>query len=95
MVILDSCHTHKHVLDELNIYSELVSIGNYLVLPDTFIEFFPKGYFSQDRPWDVGNNPYTAAQAFLEKNDCFEVDNMYCSKALITEAPSGYLKRTK
>ena len=44
MVILDSCHTHKHVLDELNIYSELVSIGNYLVLPDTFIEFFLKGY---------------------------------------------------
>ena len=45
MVILDSCHTHKHVLDELNIYSELVSIGNYLVLPDTFIEFSPRDTF--------------------------------------------------
>lgn len=95
MIILDSCHTHDHVLKELKIYSDLVTAGNYMVLPDTFIEFFPKGYFSTDRPWDVGNNPYTAIIEYLQKNENFEIDKKYCTKALITEAPSGYLKRVK
>ena len=57
MVFLDSLHTHDHVLEELRLYSTLVSKGSYCVLPDTFIQFFPKGYFSDTRPWDVGNNP--------------------------------------
>ncbi|MFZ8805784.1 MAG: cephalosporin hydroxylase family protein, partial [Candidatus Calescibacterium sp.] len=43
MVCLDSLHTHEHVLNELNIYSKFVSKGNYLVVFDTIIEFFPKG----------------------------------------------------
>ena len=67
MVILDSNHTHKHVLEELEIYAPLVTQGSYCILPDTFIEFFPKGHYSHNRPWDVGNNPYTAMKEFLGK----------------------------
>lgn len=93
MVVLDSLHTHDHVLAELRLYSEFVTEGCYLVLPDTFIELFPPGYFSE-RPWDVGNNPMTALRQFLTETPCFRVDKLTSSKALISEAPDGYLIRT-
>lgn len=73
IVCLDSNHTHKHVLKELYLYSLFVTVGSYMVLPDTFIEYFPKGYF-KDRPWDVGNNPMTAVKEFLTQNDNFVDD---------------------
>lgn len=93
IVILDSNHSHNHVAQELEAYSKFVSIGSYMVLPDTFIEFFPKGYFSKNRPWDVGNNPYTAAKDFLEKHENFVIDEEFSQKALISEAIEGYLRR--
>jgi cephalosporin hydroxylase len=95
MVCLDSLHTHDHVLQELNLYSPLVTLGSYLVLPDTFIEYFPKGYFASSRPWDVGNNPMTALRAFLQTNHDFQIDKGVENKLLITEAFDGYLKRVR
>jgi len=94
MVCLDSLHTHKHVLKELNLYSKFVTKGSYLVVFDTIIEYFPKGFF-KDRPWDKGNNPATAVKAFLKKNKNFIVDKEIENKLLITAAPGGYLKRIK
>ncbi len=95
MVFLDSLHTHDHVLKELELYAPLVSVGSYLVLPDTFIEYFPKGYYAHNRPWDVGNNPMTALRVFLEKNKDFEIDRELCDKLMITEAFDGYLRRVR
>lgn len=94
MVILDSLHSHEHVLNELRIYSQFVSVGCHLVLPDTFIEFFPKGYY-ENRPWDVGNNPMTAMREFLAQSDLFKIDESVSNKALISEAIDGYLIRVK
>jgi len=94
MVFLDSLHTHDHVARELELYAPLVSVGSYLVLPDTFIEYFPKGYYS-NRPWDVGNNPMTALRDFLGKNRDFAIDREVCDKLVITEAFDGYLKRVR
>lgn len=93
MVVLDSLHTHNHVLAELRLYSRFVTEGCYLVLPDTFIEYFPPGYFA-NRPWDVGNNPMTALRQFLKEEPNFIIDELTSSKALISEAPDGYLIRT-
>jgi cephalosporin hydroxylase len=95
MVFLDSLHTHDHVMAELAIYASLVSVDSYLVLPDTFIEYFPQGYYSKDRPWDVGNNPMTALRAFLASTDDFVIDRQICDKLMITEAFDGYLRRVK
>jgi cephalosporin hydroxylase len=92
MVILDSNHTHEHVLTELNAYASLVSSGSYCVVFDTVIEDLPAGMYP-DRPWDVGNNPKTAVREFLSRNDDFEVDESIEAKLLITVAPSGYLRR--
>jgi cephalosporin hydroxylase len=95
MVCLDSNHTHEHVYRELELYSPLVSVDSYMVLPDTLIEFFPKGYYD-NRPWDVGDNPYTAMVKFLETSEDFVQDNDITDKLLISEAYcGGYLKRIK
>ena len=95
MVVLDSNHSHEHVYRELEMYTPLVSKDSYILLPDTFVEFFPKGYVT-DRPWDVGNNPYTAMEAFLKTTNEFIKDESITNKLLITEAlGGGYLKRVK
>jgi cephalosporin hydroxylase len=94
LVVLDSNHTHDHVLEELKAYSPLVTRGSYLVVFDTLVEDLPEGFF-QDRPWGRGNNPKTAVREFLKTNDRFEVDKDIDSKLLITVAPDGYLKCIK
>jgi cephalosporin hydroxylase len=96
LVCLDSNHTHQHVLDELRLYAPLVSLNSYIILPDTLIEFFPKGYYTHNRPWDVGDNPYTAMETFLQENDNFVKDESVTDKLLITEAyGGGFLKKIK
>ena len=94
MVFLDSNHTHEHVLSELRGYCDLVSIGSYCIVFDTYIDDVPKELFP-DRPWGPGNNPKTAVREFLNSNPQFEVDKSVEDKLMITVCPSGYLRRTK
>jgi cephalosporin hydroxylase len=94
LVILDSNHTHAHVLRELELYSPLVKRGSYLVVFDTVIEDMPSGSFP-DRPWGHGDNPKTAVHAFLSKNDRFRIDEAMNAKLLISVAPDGYLECIK
>ena len=94
MVILDSNHTHEHVLGELNLYASLVSVGSYCVVFDTVIEDL-EGVEFVDRPWGKGDNPKTAVAEFLKTNSDFVVDQAIDEKLLISAAPGGYLKRIK
>jgi cephalosporin hydroxylase len=94
MVMLDSNHTHEHVLKELQLYSKLVTKGSYLVVFDTAIEDLPDDLI-EDRPWRKGNNPKTAVREFLKTNKRFVIDKNIESKLLITVAPDGYLKCIK
>ena len=94
MVVLDSNHTHEHVLGELNLYASLVSVGSYCVVFDTVIEDL-EGVEFVDRPWGKGNNPKTAVAEFLKTNSDFMVDQAIDNKLLISVAPGGYLKRVK
>ena len=41
LVILDSYHTHEHVLKELSLYSNFVTRGNYLICGDTIVNDIP------------------------------------------------------
>jgi cephalosporin hydroxylase len=91
LLILDSNHTHEHVLEELRLYSPLVGAGSYIVVFDTVIEDMPVDAFP-DRPWSVGNNPKTAVREFLRTSDRFAIDEEIEQKLLITAAPSGYLR---
>lgn len=93
LVVLDSNHTHDHVLKELELYSTLVTNGSYLVVFDTIIEDMPRGW--SNRPWDKGNNPKTAVREFLKISDRFVIDREIENKLSITVAPDGYLKCIK
>ena len=90
LVILDSNHTHEHVLRELELFSPFVREGSYLVVYDTLIEDMPVDLVG-DRPWGPGNNPKTAVWEFLETNKRFKIDKDLEAKLSITVAPDGYL----
>jgi cephalosporin hydroxylase len=94
LVVLDSNHTHEHVLRELELYSPLVTRSSYLVVCDTVVEDMAPELIV-NRPWGKGNNPRTAVREFLCRNDRFEVDETYDNKLLITANPGGYLKCVK
>ncbi|HWQ42728.1 MAG TPA: cephalosporin hydroxylase family protein [Desulfosporosinus sp.] len=91
MVVLDSNHTHSHVLEELKLYSPLVTAGSYLIVMDTGVDDMPEQLYAE-RPWGKGNNPKTAVKEFLRTTDRFIIDEKIHSKLLITVAPDGYLK---
>ena len=92
MVLLDSNHTHDHVLAELEAYAPLVTPGSYCIVYDTVIEDMPAGHYA-DRSWDKGDNPKTAVSKYLETHKEFEIDKHVDSKLLITVAKDGFLKR--
>jgi len=92
LVCLDSLHTHQHVLDELEAYAPLTTIGSYCVVFDTIIDDMPANLFP-DRPWGPGNNPKTAVREYLKTHPEFKIDKSIEHKLLITVAPDGYLKR--
>ena len=94
LVLLDSNHTHDHVLTELEAYAPLVTAGSYCVVFDTVIEDMPDVTFA-DRPWGKGNNAKTAVWDFLKRHPEFEVDKSIQNKLMITVAPDGYLKRIR
>ena len=92
LVMLDSNHTHAHVLAELQAYAPLTSVGSYCCVFDTVVEDMPKEMFP-DRPWGPGDNPKTAVWEYLKTHAEFEIDKSIQNKLLITVAPDGYLKR--
>ncbi|MEY4640317.1 MAG: hypothetical protein RLZZ227_311 [Pseudomonadota bacterium] len=94
MVVLDSNHTHDHVLKELELYSPLVSKGSYVVVFDTVVENLP-AQLAGNRPWAPGNNPKNAVHAFLRTTQDFVIDRRVHEKLKITVAPDGYLKRIR
>jgi len=94
LVLLDSNHTHEHVLAELEAYAPLVSVGSYCVVFDTVIEDLA-GMKFPERSWGAGNNPKTAVYKYLESHPEFQIDKRFDGQLLISAAPSGYLKRVR
>jgi cephalosporin hydroxylase len=94
LVILDSMHTHDHVLAELRLYAPLVTLGSYCIVFDTVIEDLPGDAFP-DRPWGKGNSPKTAVWAFVKDDPRFTIDHELEAKLLMTAAPDGWLKRVE
>lgn len=87
MVVLDSDHRKEHVLDELQIYSQFVTKGSYLIVEDTCVN----GHPIQPK---FGPGPMEAVQDFLEGNEDFIVDDSK-EKFYLTQNPRGYLKRVR
>lgn len=91
MVVLDSNHTHDHVLRELQLYSPLVTEGQFLVVADTIVEEIPvQGH--RPRAWGPGDNSGTALATFLQITGRFRPDARMNSKLLLSSSPGGYLR---
>jgi cephalosporin hydroxylase len=87
MVILDSSHKKNHVLNELKIYSKLVSRGSYLIIEDTNINGHPAYK-------EFGPGPMEAVEEFLKRNKNF-ISDRKMEKFYFTFNPKGYLLRIK
>lgn len=85
MVILDSLHSKEHVLNELRLYSKLVTYGSYLIVEDTNINGHPVEPNS-------GPGPMEAVLEFMNENSEFLVDRSK-EKFYLTFNPGGYLKK--
>ena len=94
LVILDSYHTHEHVLNELRSYAPLVEKDQYLICGDTIVEHIPP-QLHRTRPWGPGNNPATAVKEFLAESDRFVVDKRIDQRLLLSCHPGGYLQAVK
>lgn len=85
MVILDSLHTREYVAKELEIYSNFVTKGQYLIVEDTNLGGNPidsKG----------GPGPMAAVKEFIRKDRRFVIDRSK-EKFGLTFNPQGYLLR--
>lgn len=85
LVILDSDHKRDHVLEELRLYSPLVTPGSYLIVEDTNVNGRP--VFS-----GFGPGPGEAVDEFLTGNPGFERDGSR-ERFFLTFNPGGYLRR--
>jgi cephalosporin hydroxylase len=94
LVVLDSNHTHEHVLNELRTYAPIVAKGQYLICGDTIVEYIPP-QLHVTRPWGPGNNPATAVKEFLSETDRFVVDEKIDQRLLFSCHPGGYLQAVK
>lgn len=83
MVVLDSDHSCRHVLAELERFAPLVSPGCHVVVEDSNVNGHPI------YP-EFGPGPMEAIEAFLPDHPEFSVDRDR-EKLLMTFNPSGYL----
>ena len=92
MVILDSHHTHDHVLTELRRYGPLITRGQYLIVGDTSAGELVKAT-ERKRAWNENFNPLSAVEEFLASSEDFERDAEIERKLLTTFHPFGYLRK--
>lgn len=86
MVIADCDHRKDHVLEELRVYSRLVSVGCYYIVEDGICDVMD---------WPPVPGPQAACKEFLRDNVSFVNDAVQREKYLITYNFDGYLKRVR
>jgi cephalosporin hydroxylase len=93
VVILDSNHTKDHVLAEMRLYGDLVSVGSYMLVQDTNINGHPAFPSYGPGPWEAVE-AFMAAGGRSQGGAVFEIDR---SRELLffTMHPKGYLKRVR
>lgn len=90
LVMLDSNHTESHVLQELELYSPLVTPGSYIVAHDgaqAWVWDIPSG-----KPEWKNDHPLGAIHKFLALHPEFSNDPHW-TRWGITSSPDGFLKR--
>lgn len=106
LVMLDSNHTHEHVLAELEMYAPLTSVDSYCIVFDTFLNKLEYKARVPDRHGTIDRNAGTAVLEFMKSAEegkvkdpigvvCrFVQDKSVTDKLLCTSCSEGYLRRT-
>ena len=84
MVIADCDHSKDHVIQELQAYSPLVSVGCYYIVEDGICDIMG---------WQPVPGPRAACNEYLRENSHFVNDARLREKYLITYNFNGYLKK--
>jgi cephalosporin hydroxylase len=87
MVILDSDHSARHVLDELRAYADLVTVGGHMIVEDTNVNGHPAAP-------EFGPGPMEALDRFLAEDPRYEIDPTG-ARFLMTLNPRGVLRRVR
>ena len=90
LVVLDSNHSREHVTKELEMYSDFVTPGSYMVAMDgaqAYVWDIPRG----KREWK-DDNPLIAIHEFLANRKDFKIDPHY-TRMHVTSNPEGFLQR--
>ncbi|MBS0623803.1 MAG: class I SAM-dependent methyltransferase [Verrucomicrobia bacterium] len=96
LVLLDSCHTYDHVMNELKAYAPLVSRDSYIVVMDGIMEDLV-GAPRTKEDWKH-DNPKQAASDFVKLHQDFVMEeprfpfNEGNIQQRVTYWPSGYLR---
>jgi len=85
LVILDSDHSKRHVVEELRLYGPLVTSGSYLIVEDTNVNDHPV------LP-EHGPGPMEAVDEFLRESPDFSIDSER-EKFFLTFNPRGFLRK--
>ena len=98
LIILDSCHSKKHVLDELERYNTLVTFGSYIIATDGIMKDLynaPNG----NSGWRQ-DNPVAAVNDFIAKHQEFVIEEPVWTfneselTSRITHWPSAFIKKS-
>jgi cephalosporin hydroxylase len=94
LLILDSDHSSKHVLNELNLYVPLLPINSLVIVCDTIIDELPAGTYP-NRTWSDGKGPGHALKIFMLSNKYLSFYMEDESKSLVlSEIRDGFFKKT-
>ena len=95
LIILDSCHTTEHVLEELKLYSKLTHSGSSLIVCDSAVGVVGPAFDNCKYGVNIENNPLIAIKLFLETEEGkdFYLNNEINDGLLLSSNFSGYLKK--
>lgn len=95
LVFLDDNHNAEHVLQEMRLYSRLVTPGSYLIVADTvFAELggSPVGRATERYPDVASSNPRVAVERFLGETQALRRDESFAGPDP-SNFPDGFLLR--
>lgn len=84
MVLLDSDHAMEHVFNEMLCYGQLVTVGSYMIVEDSWLDVLN----------EVKDGPCGAIEQYLRLHDDFEIDYFY-NRWILSLHPKGYLKKMR
>ncbi len=89
LVVLDSDHSKKHVLKEMEMYGKLVTVGSYMIVEDTNMNGHPVNTDAS-----FGPGPWEAVEEYLKTHDEFKQDRSR-EHYPFTFNPGGYLQKVR